>query len=198
MKKMLPLLAALFFTSPALAAPEVGKVAPDFSGISADGKTVKLSDYAGKTVVLEWSNPGCPFVKKFYNSEAMQKQQAAAKAKGVVWLTINSGAEGNQGSLDATSSKALIAEQKIASAAYLLDKEGAIGHLYGAKTTPHMFVIDAKGVLAYAGAIDDKASTDSADIVGATNYVDAALAALMAGKTPEVTNTQSYGCPVKY
>ncbi len=199
MKKILaPLAVCWLAATPALAAPEVGKAAPDFTATSASGKTVKLSDYAGKIVVLEWNNPGCPFVKKFYGSGAMQKQQAAATAKGIVWLSVNSGAEGNQGHMNGEEALAFVADKKAAPTEYLLDCDGTIGHLYGAKTTPHMFVIDNKGKLVYAGAIDDKAGVNPDEIATAHNYVDAAIAAIMAEKTPEVTTTQSYGCSVKY
>lgn len=192
--KLIAFFAALTFSANAAYAA----AAPDFTAQSADGKTVNLSDYKGKIVVLEWNNPECPFVKKFYNSGAMQKLQKAATAKGVIWLSINSSAEGNQGHADAESAKAYIAEHKASPTAYLLDGDGKIGHAYGAKTTPHMFVIDKEGNLAYSGAIDDKASVNPDDIKGAKNYVTAAIDALTAGKTPDVATTQSYGCAVKY
>ncbi|MDX2073526.1 MAG: redoxin domain-containing protein [Alphaproteobacteria bacterium] len=191
-------LIAFFAAHNAFAAAQVGSAAPDFTATTASGKSVKLSDYKDKIVVLEWTNPGCPFVKKFYGAGAMQKLQAETKAKDVVWLSVNSGAEGNQGYVDAGSAKTLIAEQKAVPSEYLLDAKGEIGHLYAAKTTPHMFVVDKKGILAYAGAIDDKATPNPEDIAGANNYVVAAVDALVAGKTPETTSTQSYGCSVKY
>lgn len=198
-KKVITSVAACWLAaSPAHAGAEIGKAAPDFTGKTADGKTVKLSDYVGKIVVLEWNNPGCPFVKKFYEPGEMQKLQTAAKENSVVWLTINSGAEGKQGHMNGGEALAFVAEKKASPAAYILDGEGTIGHLYGAKTTPHMFVIDEKGVLAYAGAIDDKPSVNSDDIASANNYVTAAIDALKAGKTPEITTSQAYGCSVKY
>jgi len=198
MKKLIFALATLFIANAAYADATIGKAAPDFGAPTASGKTVSLSDYRGKLVVLEWNNPGCPFVKKFYEVGAMQELQAAYTKKGVVWLSINSSAKGNEGFVDADSAKALIADKKAVPTEYLFDDSGVIGHKYGAKTTPHMFVIDTKGVLVYAGAIDDKASTDSDDIKGAKNYVTAALDALLAGKKIETTSTQAYGCNVKY
>lgn len=199
--KLLSLITAAMFSltaTAATAAVEVGKLAPDFTAKSSTGKDVKLSDYKGKIVVLEWTNPGCPFVKKFYNVGAMQKQQADAVAKDVVWLTINSSAEGKQGNVDAKAANEYIVETKSAQTAYLLDAEGTLGTLYGAKTTPHMYVIDKKGVLAYAGAIDSIKTTSSKDIDKATNYVSAAIESLIAGTPIAVASTQAYGCNVKY
>ena len=190
--------AACMFTADANAAVEVGKAAPDFTATAISGKEVTLSGYKGKIVVLEWNNPDCPFVKKFYDVGAMQKYQADATAKDVVWLSINSSAEGKQGHLDTASAKASLTEKKAAPSEYILDPKGEIGHLYGAKTTPHMFVIDKEGTLAYAGAIDDKRTPSSGDIEGAKNYVSAAIDALTAGKEVEVASTQAYGCSVKY
>ena len=198
MKKILLTFLALFAATSANAEVQIGKAAPDFSAASASGKTLKLSDYKGKIVVLEWTNPGCPFVKKFYGAGEMQKLQAAATQKGIVWLSINSSAEGHEGYVVAESANAFIAERKAKASEYLLDSAGTIGHLYGAKTTPHMFVIDKEGVLAYAGAIDDKPTPHAADIAGAHNYVSAALDALLASKKVETPTTQAYGCPVKY
>lgn len=190
-------LAALFLASPALAAA-VGDAAPDFTAQAASGKTVHLSDYKGKIVVLEWTNGECPFVRKHYDSGNMQKLQKAAAEKGVVWLSVNSSAKGKQGHVDATAALALIKERQAAPAELLLDDEGKLGRLYGAKATPHMFVIGKDGVLAYAGAIDDKPSTNPADVASAKNYVTAALEALDSGKLPEVQQTAAYGCGVKY
>jgi len=198
MKKTLLTLSLLFAATSAHAAVEIGKPAPDFTAQSASGKTVKLSDYKGKLVVLEWTNPGCPFVKKFYGAGKMQELQASATKKGIVWLSINSSAEGHEGYVVAESANTFIAEKKAKASEYLLDSAGTIGHLYGAKATPHMFVIDKTGTLAYAGAIDDKPTPHSQDIAGAHNYVTAALSALQAGKTIEMPTTQAYGCPVKY
>lgn len=194
----LALTAFTLFAAPAFAAPEIGKPAPDFTATDTNGTVVTLSALKGKIVVLEWTNPECPFVVKHYGSGNMQKLQAAAKANGVVWVSVNSSAAGKEGHLDAASANATLVKNKAVPAHLILDSDGKIGKLYDAKTTPHMFVIDAKGNLAYMGAIDDKASVDAADIAGAHNYVTDALAALTAGKAPEVSNTKSYGCGVKY
>ena len=176
----------------------VGQTAPAFTLTDTSGKKHSLSDFSGKTVVLEWVNHECPFVKKHYGSGNMQALQREATGKGVVWLSVNSSAPGKQGHLDAKLGAAAIAEKKSASTALLLDSEGTVGKLYGAKTTPHMYVIDAKGTLVYAGAIDDKPSTDPADVTGAKNYVRAALDEVLAGKPVTTATTQSYGCSVKY
>lgn len=201
---MLKHIAAAIFSlsmlaTPSLAAPEVGKLAPDFHAPDINGAEQSLSQYRGKIIVLEWHNPECPFVVKHYGSGNMQKLQADAKAKDVVWLTINSGAEGKQGHMTAAEAKEELSKSGSASAAYILDPKGEIGRLYEAKTTPHMFVVDGEGILAYAGAIDDKASFDPEDIKTSKNYVSAAIEALQTG-APVVTpnSTRSYGCSVKY
>lgn len=176
----------------------VGKAAPDFTLPDASGKSRKLSDWKGKFVVLEWFNHGCPFVKKHYESGNMQKLQKEYTKKGVVWLAINSSAKGKQGNASGPDHKKKFKELKSAPSAVLLDEDGKVGHLYGAKTTPHMFVIDSKGVLVYAGAIDDKPSPDQNEIKEATNYVKAALDAAMSGKQITMAATKAYGCSVKY
>lgn len=178
--------------------PAIGKPAPAFSAPTADGKTASLADYKGKTVVLEWTNNGCPFVRATYDSGMMQRVQAAAKEQGVIWLTVNSSAPGQQGHLTADQAKADIAKEKAISAAYLLDPEGKIGKSYGAKTTPHMYVIDAQGNLQYNGAIDDKASAKAADHSASNIYVNAALKNVLAGKAADPATTTPYGCSVKY
>ncbi len=198
MKKLLLTLLAITATHPAFAAVTIGNPAPDFTASAASGTTVKLSDYKGKIVVLEWNNPGCPFVKKFYGAGEMQRLQAETTKKGVVWLSINSSAAGNEGHVDAASANQFIADSKAKPTEYLLDGSGTIGHLYGAKTTPHMFVIDPAGTLAYNGAIDDKPTPKSEDIAGAHNYVTAAIAAVLDNKAVKTTSTQPYGCNVKY
>lgn len=190
--------AALTFAAPAPARPVIGQPAPDFSVTDADGKTESLSAYKGKTVVLEWNNPECPFVGKHYGAHNMQSQQAAAAKQGVVWLTVNSGAAGKQGHLDASGAKAYVAKVGGQEAAYLLDADGKVGHAYDAKTTPHMYVIDPNGVLRYMGGIDSIASTDKDDIPKATQYVSQALAELAAGKPVSVPTSEPYGCSVKY
>lgn len=196
MKYLLPLL-TLFVASSASADIKVGTPAENFTGQTATGKVIHISDYKEKTIVLEWTNPGCPFVKKFYGSGTMQKLQAEATKKGVIWLSINSSAKGKEGNMDAASARAWLKEQKAVPTEYVLDADGVIGHKYGAKTTPHMFVID-KGWVIYAGAIDDKPTPNAKDIKGATNYVMAAIDAAKAGKKPKVASTQAYGCNVKY
>ena len=175
----------------------VGKAAPDFRASDANGRPVTLADFAGRTVVLEWNNPDCPTVKKHYDSGNMQKTQAAATAGGAVWLTINSSAEGNQGHMTPAEAKAF-AIQPSPRTAYLLDPKGEIGRAYGAKATPHLYVINPAGTLVYNGGIDDKPTQDSADIAGARNHVLAALGELKAGKPVSVPTSRAYGCSVKY
>jgi peroxiredoxin len=181
-----------------LADLQVGKAAPDFRATDANGRAVSLSEFRGKTVVLEWNNPDCPTVKKHYESGNMQKTQAEAAAAGVVWLTINSSAEGNQGYMTPADAKAFAAGQPSRRTAYLLDPEGVVGRSYGAKATPHMYVINSSGTLIYNGGIDDKPTQDQADIAGARNHVLAALGELKAGKPVSVPTSRPYGCSVKY
>ena len=179
-------------------APRPGAMAPDFTLTDAAGKSHTLSSYQGKWVVLEWVNYDCPFVKKHYGSGNMQKLQKAALDKGAVWLSINSSAPGKQGHFEGAALAKRIADAKAVPAAYLIDTEGKVGMEYKAKTTPTMFVINPEGKVVYAGAIDDKASTDQEDVATAKNYVTAALEAGMAGKAVQTSSTQSYGCGVKY
>jgi len=190
--------AVCWIAAPASAAVEVGKPAPEIVVKDIENKDVNLMSLKGKIVVLEWNNPDCPFVKKFYDSGAMQKLQADAGAKGVVWIVINSSSAGKQGHMDNAAAKADFGAKGIKAEHYILDPEGKIGHAYDAKTTPHMFVVDKAGNIAYAGAIDDKPSTNAADIAGATNYVTAALDSLFAGKPVAVSSSKAYGCGVKY
>lgn len=192
----LTLLSSLFAAS--AHAAKVGEPAPAFTLTDSKGQTHSLADFRGKTVVLEWTNHECPFVKKHYGAGNMQAQQAAAVREGVVWLAINSGAPGKQGHVDAAGAEAVIARDGFQGTAYLLDPSGDTGRAYGAKTTPHLFVIDGEGVLRYNGAIDSIPSTDPADIPKATQYVTQALAELAAGKPVSVPSTQPYGCSVKY
>ncbi len=201
MKKSLVLGTALLFCAwalPASASAVVGQPAPAFTATDDSGKTVSLSDYKGKIVVLEWTSSECPIVKKHYDSGNMQKLQKAATGTGVVWLSVDSSGPKNPGYMDAAAANAWIKSRSASPTDLLIDSSGAVGHLYGAKTTPHMFVIDKNGVLAYAGAIDSISSADPADIPKATNYVQAALQELKAGKPVSVSETQSYGCSVKY
>jgi peroxiredoxin len=184
--------------APIAAEPGIGAAAPNFRAYDMTGKIVDLSQYRGRFVVLEWNNPGCPFVKKHYESGNMQKTQAAAVAQGAVWLTINSGAPGKQGHMSGPEAQKFVAAQGAKPSAYLLDPNGLIGKGYGAKTTPHIYVIDPRGRLAYNGAIDDKPSSDKGDIAGARNHVLAALGELRAGKPVSVPESRPYGCTVKY
>ncbi|ARS26604.1 redoxin domain-containing protein [Sphingomonas sp. KC8] len=189
---------AALIATPALSAPQIGKPAPDFTLNDASGKPVRLSGFKGRTVVLEWNNPGCPFVQKHYTSGNMQKAQSAAHAQGAVWLTINSGAPGKQGHMAGPQALAFQKAEKMHATAYLLDPKGIAGRAYDAKTTPQMFVINPAGTLVYAGAIDNKPTADTADIKTARNHVLAALAEVKAGKPVSVAWSKPYGCAVKY
>ena len=179
-------------------APAVGAAAPNFSLPDSAGKTDTLSEYKGKYVVLEWTNPECPFVRKHYESDNMQKLQTEYVKKGVVWLTIDSSAPGEQGYLDGNSAKKAKDDKYAADSALLLDPDGKVGHLYEARNTPQMFIIDPEGKLIYSGAIDSIASADKADLAKATNYVRAALDEALAGKAVTHTQSKPYGCSVKY
>jgi peroxiredoxin len=184
---------------PAVAAPVVGQAAPDFTLTALDGKSHALSSFKGKTVVLEWVNPECPFVVKHYEKSGnMPKTQKAALADGVVWLQINSGHAGAQGDFEPAKVKEWMTKTGAASTAYFRDSDGKVGKLYDARTTPHMFVINADGVLVYAGGIDDIRSANPDDIAKATNYVSAALADLKAGRAVQTATSRPYGCSVKY
>ena len=177
---------------------EVGKASPNFALPDTNGKTHSLADLKGKYVVLEWYQPDCPFVGKHYNSGNMQALQRAYTARGVVWLSIDSSAPGEQGNYPAAKLNEFAAKDGAARTALLLDPNGKVGRLYGAKTTPDMYIIDPNGILVYKGAIDNKRSTDLDDVKTATNYVRAALDAALAGKPVSTTATQPYGCSVKY
>ena len=181
-----------------VSAAKVGEKAPDFSVTDSNGKTHTLSDFKGKWVVLEWHNQGCPYVKKHYNSGNMQKLQKEWTAKGVVWLSVVSSAQGQQGYVTPAQANAYLAEQKAAPTAVLLDPMGTMGQAYGAKTTPHMFVISPEGLLLYNGAIDDKPTTDISDVPTANNFLSAALGEAMAGKAVVMPTSKPYGCSVKY
>jgi len=191
-------LCALLCFAPAVHAARVGDPAPDFSGTDSQGQPHKLSDYKGKFVVLEWTNNGCPYTRKHYTSGNMQSLQKQWTGKGVVWLTILSSAPGQQGYMTAAQENAYLTDEHATPTAAILDPQGLIGHLYSAKTTPHMFVIDPAGKLVYEGAIDDHATTDASDIPAAKNYVTAALTAAMAGQPVATGYTRPYGCSVKY
>lgn len=188
----------VFATLPVNAAVEIGKPAPEIEATDTNGNAFKLSDHKGKIVVLEWTNNECPFVKKHYDSGNMQATQKAAAEKGVAWISIVSSAPGKQGHVDAQEANKIVTDAGATVTAKLLDEAGTIGKAYDARTTPHMFVIDAEGNVAYAGAIDSNSSPNPATIEGATNYVTAAIDALIAGTAIEVAQTQPYGCGVKY
>lgn len=175
-----------------------GDTAPDFKVTDSDGKLQSLSAYQGKYVVLEWFNEGCPFVKKHYESNNMQALQKEATGKGVVWLTVISSAEGKQGYSTPAEANATRKRWNVAATATLIDSKSEVGKLYEAKTTPHMFVINPEGKVVYMGAIDDKSSSDPADIKTSKNYVKAALDEAMAGKPVTTAATTPYGCSVKY
>lgn len=176
----------------------VGQPAPDFSVTDTRGVVRSLASFNGKFVVLEWFNPGCPFIRKHYDSQNMQRLQRAATQRGVIWLSIDSSAPGKQGHLTPEAANAFVAQRGAAPTAVLLDPEGAIGRRYGAKATPHMFVINPAGVVIYAGAIDDIPSADPADVVRASNYVQRALDEAMTGHAVSTPETSAYGCSVKY
>ncbi len=199
MKKLALLACAALFAG-GLQAAEVGKAAPDFKLNGLGGKAVALSQFKGKTVVLEWVNEGCPFVKKHYhNSGNLPALQKKYTDKGVIWLSVASSAEGKEGYwASATEAQAFKDAQKASMTDILFDPDGSVGHAYGAKTTPHMYVIDRKGILVYAGAIDDKASTKAKDIPGSKNWVAQALDEVLAKKKVSVPETRPYGCSVKY
>jgi peroxiredoxin len=196
MKKFFVLLTGMALAANALAV-EIGKPAPDFTATDINGKTVKLSDYKGKIVVLESYNSDCPFCNNHYKTGAMQGLQSDLAAKGVVWLIVNSVNPKHPSYRTPEQARKEMADKKIIATAWIDDSSGAIGHLYGMKTTPDMFVIDQNGVLVYAGAIDNKPDPIH-DPKTARNYVREAVEALLAGKPIEVSQTKPYGCGVKY
>lgn len=195
MKMLTVLLFSLAFTA---FAAEIGKTAPAFTLKAASGKEISLSDLQGKTVVLEWLNHGCPFVKKHYEAGNMQALQKNYTAKGVVWLSVISSAAGKQGHVDEKGALADISRVKSNASEVLLDPKGVVGSAFEAKVTPHMYVINPEGVLVYQGAIDSISSADPADIPKAKNYVARALDATLAGKAVAEASTKAYGCSVKY
>jgi alkyl hydroperoxide reductase subunit AhpC len=194
------ILVALFLciALPLVSAGKTGDAAPEFTATASNGKTVRLSDFRGKYVVLEWHNNGCPYVGKHYNSGNVQKLQKQWTGRGVVWFTILSSAPGKQGYVTANEENAYLAKEQAAPTAALLDPTGQIGRLYDAKTSPQMVVINPQGVVIYDGAIDNKPTTDLEDVPGATNYVSLALEQAIAGKLVETPTTRPYGCSVKY
>jgi peroxiredoxin len=184
--------------SPAAAAPVVGQGAPQFSAVDSNGYTHRISDYAGKTVVLEWTNAECPYTRKQYDSDNMQSLQRLAQQNGVVWLSVISSAPGKQGYVDGAGANALTRSRGAEPTAVLLDPSGTVGRLYHAKTTPQMFVIDKDGVLQYMGGIDSIVSADPADIPKAEPYLKEAMLAVVAGTPVPHPVTRPYGCSVKY
>lgn len=195
---ILGLALCFLFTTSAFAAATVGQTAPDFTVTDMDGNTHKLSDYQGKFVVLEWLNYGCPFVQKHYKSGNMQATQKEWTSKGVVWLSVISSAPGEQGYSTPEKAKADFAANKSKATTVILDATGTLGKAYGAATTPHMYLIGPNGNLVYNGGMDDKATTDLADVKTAKNYVSAALTEAIAGKAVTMAKSQPYGCNVKY
>ena len=194
------LIAALLAGTPSVVLAEAipGKPAPEFTAIDSNGKSVKLSALKGKTVVLEWTNHECAYVGKHYSTGTMQTLQRDATGAGVVWLSVSSSAKGKQGFVEGLEANKLTDDRKASPTAVLLDHTGAVGKAYGAASTPHMFVIAPDGVLAYTGAVDDKATSNPSDIPKARSYVREALAAVAAGKPMQPSQTRSYGCSVKY
>jgi peroxiredoxin len=197
---IITLFASLITTAAVLAAdvPPVGSTAPEFSATDVKGKAQSLSNYKGKYVVLEWFNPDCPFVKKHYGSGNMQKLQQEYTSKGVAWLTIDSNAPGAEGNLSPEQAQQKMTEWKTKQTALLLDPEGKVGQLYGAKNTPFMVVINPEGKIVYEGAIDSKATPNPSDIPSSTNYVKVALDETLAGKPVSTPSSRPYGCSVKY
>lgn len=179
-------------------AVEIGKIAPTFSLPSATGKEINLNQFEGKTVVLEWLNHGCPFVRKHYDSGNMQAIQKKYAEKGVVWLSVISSAKGKQGYVTPKEALAQAKQYKSNASHILIDEDGTVGRAFEAKVTPHMYVINAKGTLVYQGAIDSVSSADPKDIKTAKNYVSEALDATLAGKSVSEASTKAYGCGVKY
>ncbi|HEV3040480.1 MAG TPA: redoxin domain-containing protein [Candidatus Angelobacter sp.] len=201
MKKFLLSIASLsvvfILISSALAA-KVGEPAPDFTATDSNGTRHHLADYKGKYVVLEWHNQGCPYTRKHYDSGNMQRLQKEWTSKGVVWFTVISSAPGTQGYVTGQQENEYVNKMKAVPSAVLLDPEGTLGHLYAAKTTPHMYIIDPSGKLIYNGAIDDHPTADPSDIPTSRNYVSTALQQAMNGKPVSDSATRPYGCTVKY
>src|ERR1700759_4260103 len=200
MKRQRIVLATMFaflFATSARSA-QIGSQAPDFHATDSNGKTQSLDQYKGKYVVLEWHNHDCPYTIKHYKSGNMQSLQKEWTAKGVVWFTVISSAPGTQGYVDAAQETAYMKKMGAQPTPAILDPKGEIGHLYGAKTTPNMFIIDPTGKLIYAGAIDDHPTTDTSDIPSSKNYVTTALTEAMAGQPVQIAYTRPYGCSVKY
>ncbi len=196
--KLTVLSAALLAATSAAAQATIGQPAPAFAVTDTQGRAVKLADFKGKHVVLEWVNPGCPYVQKHYNSGNMPATQKGARAKDVVWLSINSTSADHRDYLKPAELDAWLKARDSAMSATLMDADGKVGRAYGARTTPHMYLIDPQGKLLYAGAIDSIPSASTADIKSATNYVNQALGETLAGKALSKPASQAYGCSIKY
>ncbi|HEX7889363.1 MAG TPA: thioredoxin family protein [Ramlibacter sp.] len=197
-RRSLIALPVLLLAAAAQAAPAVGQAAPDFTLTDAAGKTVKLGDFRGKVVVLEWTNPGCPYVRKHYDSGNMASTQQEAVAKGAVWLSINSTEKASYDYMEPAKLAAWQKDRRMQPTATLMDEEGGTGKAYGARTTPHMYIVDPQGRLVYAGGIDSVPSSNPADIQRAVNYVKQAVAEATAGKPVTHAVTRPYGCSIKY
>lgn len=198
MKQLLKVLAFSLISLPCFASVNPGEPAPDFTLTDSNGKTHSLSEFKGKNVILEWTNHDCPFVKKHYESNNMQNLQKKYTEQDVVWLSIISSAEGKQGFVSGEKANELTTSRNAHPSFVLFDPKGTAGKAYGAKTTPHMYIIDKEGKLIYKGGIDSIKSADKADIAKATNYVDKAMTEHLAGKPVSEANTAFYGCGVKY
>jgi peroxiredoxin len=188
----------LFLSVQASAGVEVGKMAPDFTAVGSDGKSYTLSELRGQRVILEWTNADCPYVRKHYGAGNMQALQKDAADNDFLWLSVISSAPGKQGHVSADDANALSESREATPATVLLDASGKVGKLYGARTTPHMYIVDEKGTLVYAGGIDDKPTANPDDIDGATNYVRQAMDEMLADKSVSVATSRPYGCSVKY
>jgi peroxiredoxin len=186
------------FDSAAGSSPQIGQPAPDFTALDSKGNPVHLSDYRGKTVVLEWTNADCPYTRKHYSSGNMQSVQGLAQKNGVVWLSLVSSAPGKQGFVNGPAADALTKSRKAVPTAVLLDPSGTVARSYAAKTTPHMYVIDKKGTLQYMGGMDSLATTDEADILRAEAYLKEAMLAVAQGDPVTHPVTKPYGCSIKY
>jgi peroxiredoxin len=188
----------LFSPQSAHANAEIGTAAPAFTATDTNAKPIALSDFAGKIIVLEWTNQGCPFVAKQYDSGNMQKVQKTLAGDDLIWISVISSAEGKQGYFSAEEANKIIQDNNASPTHQILDPSGEIGHAYGAMTTPHMFIIDKSGTLVYKGAIDDHATWREAGLADATNYVVQAVSELRAEKPVSTSETKPYGCSVKY
>jgi peroxiredoxin len=197
-KQLMTLITCTLLSTSALAAAEIGQAAPSFSVIDSQGVTHSLHDFTGKTVILEWTNHDCPFVKKHYETDNMQSLQREMTAQGAVWLSVISSAPGTQGFVSAAQANQLSADRNAAPTAVLLDSSGMMGRAYQARVTPHMYVIDSKGILRYAGGIDSIATANKADVAKADPYFATAARAVLAGEPVERSISRPYGCTVKY